>query len=606
MRKLVPFLCIVILGCTREVETSTLTLTLPSGMESQNVSAQSAGDWNTSLNPSVITDVNCYAVFVGGPEPMMNSSSCSYSPTNEVKMRFGRFRGLIPGGGTVEIDVPSGPNRKIWLVGLKSQNGACTDFGMAAGPDKNNLSEPHIIAETIRNLPPGPVNVTLTQALDLNNKFDQCTMIGGDGGGGLNFGTGIDGNRSISIPISDISADTSVFASSRYFSDSSRIINVDTITGRTLTLDNTFSSMSFSVGDEVMWIVNAAGDNPTDNGVLPGSDSVCSGSADGLHRGRHGFATVTAVAPPQITISNPVYGYPTINNTALARIETNQSTYDFCKMQLIRVPNFQDLTVTATSSLGVPPYSLSSGVGGFAVIKVNGTLTLTADLTVNATAKGFPGGSAGSFAGQGHSSQGSGTNITSSNDTGGGGGAMSTTHAGGGGNGGAGGDGTVAGSRGAAVTWCSVIPCRPSEKMMMGSGGGGGMSTQGGNGGGVVILLAKNINLTGGSLLIDSNGGNGTSGSFASGGGAGGNVLIYAKNVLGAGTFTVNANGGNGVTAQSGVGGAGVVEVRTCDRSAHSGTLTLSSTMGPIGAKVGAQDAVPIDVPNDAGICGMP
>lgn len=619
MKKLEAILLLIfaitLVSCTRKTENSTLKITLPAGVISQNISVQSDGtEWNTSLNPVDVSEINCYGVFVGGPEAPMNAGYCSIEETSTVKFRFGRARFFIPAGNTVEIEVPSGPARRIILVGLRAQNGACVNLGPQQDPDGANLSVPHIVGETVRDLPPGAVSVNIGRTLNASEYFNDCRFPGegigsGSGGNGLNFGSGSDGSHSIDAAVSDVGTDNTVI-SGRTLAAARRITNISNANGRDLTLSGGFSAQDFVVGDEVMWVVSASGDGVGD-GSVGGPDAACTGNSNGLHRGRYAFARITATANPVVTLDKPVYDYVSVRNAALSNAQFDMSGNDFCRMQLMRVPNFENLTINSNGTVGTP--SWDGNVGGFFVLKVNGTLSLNSDFNLWSTSRGFAGGVPGTNGMQGSSSTGSGAAVPGPNDTGGGG-ASGSGPAGGGANGGAGAAGNAGSgsSGGNAVTWC-FGPCKPSDKLLMGSGGGGGVPSAawGGAGGGVLVVLARNISTNGYMLIAQSSGGWGASAAQSSGGGAGGNVLVVAHSVTGTGTVGLYANGGDGggaVGTGGGAGGGGMVEYRTCDRTGFTGTEIFQVFAGGAvnGSTAGSSGGASLDINGDPMACSLP
>jgi gliding motility-associated-like protein len=62
------------------------------------------------------------------------------------------------------------------------------------------------------------------------------------------------------------------------------------------------------------------------------------------------------------------------------------------KVQIVRIPRFQDLTVNSNASIVPTAWNNTNGVGGVVAIEVNGNLTLNANSRISATALGFQGG----------------------------------------------------------------------------------------------------------------------------------------------------------------------------------------------------------------------
>lgn len=274
------------------------------------------------------------------------------------------------------------------------------------------------------------------------------------------------------------------------------------------------------------------------------------------------------------------------NDIELLNAVTRQ--YDFAdgKVQLVRVPYFQDYNVT--TKLTCLPWDGSKG--GVVAFNVQNNLTLNADIDVSG--KGFKGGidpfsnpaAVNCYQNQFYyppnpdnaSGKGEGIAIISSQKSfgkgalanGGGGGNSHNSGGGGGSNGNAGGTGGY----NYELTPCNTtVPFdnrgiggktlnynNTSNKIFMGGGGGAGQSNNpegfqalGGNGGGIVIISANTI--TGNNHVVSTIGKDGLacSGLGATGchegmggGGAGGSILLNVNSYVG--SLNCNINGGKG------------------------------------------------------------
>ncbi|MEJ0107154.1 MAG: gliding motility-associated C-terminal domain-containing protein [Bacteroidota bacterium] len=273
------------------------------------------------------------------------------------------------------------------------------------------------------------------------------------------------------------------------------------------------------------------------------------------------------------------------NNLNLKNTITRQYDVPNGKVQLVRVPYFDNYTVPAATTLTCPPWN--GTIGGVLALNVKETLNLYGD--IDASGKGFRGGASpntgvttlfcfyndynypsgnlgASEKGESISSIGSDIAWGKGAPSNGGGGGLGHNSGGGGGaNGGMGGLGGY-----------QLLPCGNSpydnrglgghalsydntqNKIFLGGGGGsghvdnaGGSNMEGGNGGGIIIIQSNYINSNG--FKISSNGNNATQCNFTSftdchdgsgGGGSGGTILINNNNYLG--TLQLNANGGKG------------------------------------------------------------
>ncbi|HMK26061.1 MAG TPA: PKD domain-containing protein, partial [Chitinophagaceae bacterium] len=253
------------------------------------------------------------------------------------------------------------------------------------------------------------------------------------------------------------------------------------------------------------------------------------------------------------------------------------------KVQLIRVPYYQNASVTST--LTCLPWDGSKG--GVLVLNVQDTINLGANIDVGG--KGFRGGNspntgsttlycsnnnyfyaAGNLAA---AAKGESISVISnpiawgkgSPSNGGGGGSGHNSGGGGGANGSTGGLGGYQllpctgsafdnrGIGGHALTYNNAL-----NRIYMGGGGGsghvdnaGGSNMEGGNGGGIIIIRSKVITPNG--FKISSNGDNARQCSFSNfsdchdgsgGGGGGGTILIQNNNYLA--TTQIDAKGGKG------------------------------------------------------------
>ncbi len=273
------------------------------------------------------------------------------------------------------------------------------------------------------------------------------------------------------------------------------------------------------------------------------------------------------------------------------------------KAQVIKVPQYQNVTVQSGGTLNTPAWDGSTG--GIMVFVANGVVSIAGTVTANGV--GFRRGDRGAFESpvpsqgwQGESIV-PGTSQTRNNNVGGGGGGNgdhnqncgdSTCKGAGGGGGGYG----TAGTNGAntasvilgGIGGTSYGSTSLTNAAHLGSGGGGGGSDDnvgkyggyGGAGGGLVIFSGRQINITG---SVTSTGNNGLSGVSANnartgggGGGSGGSILITGANVS-LGNSLVSSLGGVGGAGSNGggnggTGGSGRIFVQYCDT--RSGTTS--------------------------------
>lgn len=316
---------------------------------------------------------------------------------------------------------------------------------------------------------------------------------------------------------------------------------------------------ALSVGDEVMLYVT---EDPTTTYI-----------------GKFDFFTVTSVNGSTIVLNKPcdsVIPYSLLSSTRVT--------------QLIKVPNYNNLTINANINVIPPVYD--SGSGGLVVFRVKNAFNLQGRILTSS--KGYQNGN------QSHPHKGKSANEVpgfSSDDYNGGGGG-SLRYAGGDGGDDTSGTKRVGGDGGAPLT---LIDVDSEKRIYFGGYGGRGASsgtvedvTYGGSSSGAVFIIAQST-IIGSNGTIESNGGGGRnnrgSSYGGSGGGAGGTIVIYSDTITGfrnyafgvtggggAGAQTTGMNGGSGTNTAGGTGGAG-----------YNGSTALSSTYANGGGGGGDQ-----------------
>lgn len=268
------------------------------------------------------------------------------------------------------------------------------------------------------------------------------------------------------------------------------------------------------------------------------------------------------------------------------------------RAQACRMPQFDDLEITATGSFTADPWD--GAKNGVVAFFVRGTFTLTGTARIDADRLGFRGGTRsgteqnedvidpltsaadGGRKGEGIDGKSNGAVYGRGNfATGGGGGNAKSAGGGGGGAAGAGGLGgrqsqaagnvpNTAGLGGSAIPGAAP---GSTPRLFFGGGGGaghdggasGGQSGAGGRGGGIVVVFARTL-AGPPTAVIRADGGDGTdggennTGSGGGGGGAGGTILVVTSSATFAGVL--RADGGDGGDAErtdnrNGPGGGG-------------------------------------------------
>ena len=141
-------------------------------------SVNSFSDWSSG-NPTNLNSFNCYMVTVGAPE--INRNTCVQKAASSVtKISFGPSAGPMLAGSLLNLEVASGSNRVVTLIGFQAfSEAACQDY-RTAGFDQSGLSKPYIIGQsaptTLRPTLPGDfIPVEIVMGFDPQNWFDDCT-----------------------------------------------------------------------------------------------------------------------------------------------------------------------------------------------------------------------------------------------------------------------------------------------------------------------------------------------------------------------------------------------------------------------------------------------
>jgi len=381
------------------------------------------------------------------------------------------------------------------------------------------------------------------------------------------YGTGADGSKTVTV------LDTII--------NNYTYINLSVLSGG-LTISVNDSS-EFLAGDEIMII------------------QIQNGS--GCIAGEYEFREITDITDDIFTLDVPIqnnycYNAPNIPSNDCTETYGQESSL----AQVVRVPNYDDVTINAGATITAPAWN--GYVGGLVVFRTNGTVTNNGE--INVTGKGYRGGQDGggddSEGGQGEGTSGLGVNppmneweqppnqdwevtdgycMQDPNGIGGSGSWCSNDNGGdqgaGGGHGTAGGD--AAQDQGQATSEGGyVIGSVDLTKIYFGGGGGAGSDNDdydpegdGGAGGGIIYIVAKSINGNISSKGADGLGSSGSVNSASGGGGAGGTIWLRADSI----TITnVTANGGVEWPDDNDIGGYGGVGRIRLDSLSVTGTPT--------------------------------
>lgn len=188
---------LALIGCTKAEDTSSVSIRFPGPpTENRSASLQSVSPFSSSVHgwdssdPTSLSELGCFAVFVSGPEQELRGSVCHNLAGSEI-IRFGKVAGLFGRGQSATIEIKPGYSRRILVVGMKLINGQCETN--LSGLTEANYSYPFLIgASDSFDLAPSTtrdVVVTAVEKFNNDNKIGDCTFLPGSGGGGGGGGT---------------------------------------------------------------------------------------------------------------------------------------------------------------------------------------------------------------------------------------------------------------------------------------------------------------------------------------------------------------------------------------------------------------------------------
>jgi hypothetical protein len=555
----VPQYCVLNQGESCEIIWTVNMTGAPNSSYKLNVNATS----DSSLVPSVVSGDTTITVII--PEPDTISWDSSAKNIGSSGLNLGDIIGssqIIPNGNHNNINIVcgSGDCSKItddWTDGTNLLDGVSTDvtftcddsvvggyfalFNVTSTSDTNPsvINVSCTVTQTF-----GTLNVTIntptegitTNANYLSNINVQATVIcsgtlgascGNVSGNlrytekSLNYGDGSDGSLTVG--------------------GSGTVVNTYTyLTGNELSADADItvnSVVGFSIGDEVL--------------IIQMQDGLASGVS-----GNYEFGMIENITGSVITLSSSLtnsYGSGTFNS------RPSSST------QVIRVPQYTNLTVSAAGSIVAPAWN--GQTGGVVVLRAQNKVIT--DGYIDVSDLGFRGGDCNgcgnnAWGDQGEGTTGFGTTSTGNNENGGGGGdsgAVDGAPGGGGGygtSGGIGNDDSGSDSSGGIVEGDVQL-----NKMFLGGGAGAGGDNNGRtplpqnvDGGGIVMIFSYEIS----NAKILANGETGIYGSSGtlggvSGSGAGGTIWLGGNYIN---ITDVNASGGPAINGYNGdIGGSG-------------------------------------------------
>lgn len=182
---------LVLAGCSRPDEKARLRIQLPKATtisQEGKVSAQSGGQWG-GIDPVTFADLNCFGVFIGGPEAEMSNNTCYAGQGSSFKkFQFGRDHtyGFFPAGAEITAsDLPVGLKKFYVIAARRSANGTCDLLTHPSLINQNEYSNPLLVGTAEKELVPGVnevvINASLASDLD-TQKLHYCNLFSDNDG----------------------------------------------------------------------------------------------------------------------------------------------------------------------------------------------------------------------------------------------------------------------------------------------------------------------------------------------------------------------------------------------------------------------------------------
>ncbi|MBL7542449.1 MAG: hypothetical protein JNL11_01465 [Bdellovibrionaceae bacterium] len=141
-------------------------------MTTPGLRSQASSSLPTGLDGA--SPINCFAVMVSGPGESLQRNRCVKNKATApvVDFKFGELSQAATFGGSIEMELDSGSDRVVRLIGLRSEKGSCAGFK----DDHSGFSQPFILAEEKGILlSPGATKVIpMTMTYNAENYIDEC------------------------------------------------------------------------------------------------------------------------------------------------------------------------------------------------------------------------------------------------------------------------------------------------------------------------------------------------------------------------------------------------------------------------------------------------
>jgi hypothetical protein len=154
------FIFVTLSSCSRDEESSRVRIQFPpreAGQSSYqkplNLVSTSNSQWSGEI--SQISEVDCFAVFVGGAEEINQRNFCDERDTGNRLVNFGEYYGAIDrDSGVIEIELDANVERELTILGMGSNDGQCINF-QGRSPLTAQMTHPRLLFQDTLVFEPG-------------------------------------------------------------------------------------------------------------------------------------------------------------------------------------------------------------------------------------------------------------------------------------------------------------------------------------------------------------------------------------------------------------------------------------------------------------------
>lgn len=200
-------------SCQRAEKIQTTQLSLSISQPSSEKNSTLELNPNGTINPTGIADINCYALLISGPEDSLRKNTCKME--NGATFPVGFYAGGFyaqSGGTDISLEIPSGKDRVIKLVGFRvdtnslpanySAKDVCADFKGNSAYEMY-MSDPFLIGELgqLEMLPGANKQLEFQSSFVATQKIADCTGPDFSSGSGSGGGSSTNPNAPVKLGI---------------------------------------------------------------------------------------------------------------------------------------------------------------------------------------------------------------------------------------------------------------------------------------------------------------------------------------------------------------------------------------------------------------------